>query len=133
MTEPLARQAEPASPSQLHLLETEGHIVSALDSPKVSAWAVLFGALSFAAGHGLFLALALTQLERIPNVVELGGSVNAIVVLWFVAAVPAALVTFFRRRQIVLWSESRLRRVAALVLGITLVMFVMYVRKMVMA
>lgn len=130
MRETALHQPDSKRSSKLHLVEN-GNAAAPLDSPQVANWVLLFGALSLAAGHGLFLTFALTQLQRIPSVAELGGVPNALVVGWFVLSIPASILSFLGRRRLMGWPAPRLRRFALLALVLTLAVFVLYVRKMV--
>ena len=122
MSETSPRPIDIASPPALHLLEGTS-TAPASDSPEVTSWAVLFGSLACAGGHGLFLLFALTQLQRIPNVAELGGAPNALVVGWLVASFPLAMLSFFGRRRLMAMPAGRLRTIALSTLAVSLVVF----------
>jgi len=132
MSETSPRPIDSASPPVLHLVE-ETTAAPAAGSPEFTSWGVLFGSLACAGGHGLFLFFALTQLQRIPNVAELGGVPNALVVGWLVGSFPLAMLSFFARRRLMAMPAGCLRRLALATLAVTLVVFALYVRKMVIA
>ena len=132
MSETSPRPIDSASPPALHLVEGSS-TAPAADSPQATSWAILFGSLACAGGHGLFLFFALTQLQRIPNVAELGGAPNALVVGWLVASFPLAMLSFFGRQKLMAMPASRLRTIAFVTLAVTLAVFALYVRKMVIA
>lgn len=130
MSEPALRDDGPQR-TPLHALERPADPAAALDAPAARSFLVLLCALSLAAGHGVFLVFALTQLRRIPNLAELGGPANALVVGWFALAGPLALGAYVLRRRLVAWPAGRLRAVALAALGLTALAFALYVRKMV--
>jgi len=66
-TEPLRTEAP-----TLRLLEGK-NAAPEISSAGLGAWILLFGSLCASGGHGIFLCCALTRLEKIPSVVELGG------------------------------------------------------------
>jgi hypothetical protein len=102
-------------------------------SASLRAWILLFGALAFSGGHGLFLFTALTRLSKLPGRSELGGALETAVVAWFVAAAPLALASvplrgwFLRRSPAAAWS------LASGVLAVTLAAFALYLRAVALA
>ncbi len=75
------------------------------------AWILLFASLSTSGGHGVFLACALTRLEKLPALSELGGPLEIAVIGWFVACAPLAAVAVALRGW--LCARARVLRGAA--------------------
>ena len=134
MSEPALREGAPGTETRapLRVLERAGRAGTLAPNSALFAFVLLFGALTSAAGHGVFLVFALTRLERIPNVAELGGLPNALVVGWFVFSVPATLAVLALRERLLRWPASRLRTVALAALVLTVATFALYLRKMVL-
>lgn len=126
-----AEPIESSGPSPLHLVQDAP--ASGLDATGLTYWGLAFGAFAATAGHGLFLLLALTRLERIPNTAELGGLPNALLVGWFVLSMPLAAWSFLRRSCLIRWPQGRLRAFAWGACAISALAFALYVRKMVLA
>jgi hypothetical protein len=88
-----------AAPAAGALRYLEGHRAESAAAER--AWIALFGALAFAAGHGVFLLAALTRLRKIPALVELGsGFLELAVLAWFAAAVPLSGIAVLLRQRI---------------------------------
>ena len=66
---------------------------------SLRAWVVLFGALSFSGGHGVFLFAALTHLRALPGRAEVGAGLELAVIGWFIAAAPLAIASAVLRRR----------------------------------
>lgn len=119
-------------PSKLRLLEGTR---AAPDSSGVSlgAWIVLFGALSFSGGHGLFLLTALTRLQTLPSKAELGGTLESAAIAWFVAATPLAFACAALRRRFLQLSSAAAWSVSSGVLAVTLGAFAFYLHAVALA
>ncbi len=129
-----APQVKSESLAMPHLRLLEG-TSSAPESSRGSlrAWIVLFGALSFAGGHGVFLFTALTRLEGLPSRAELGGSLEMAVIGWFLAAAPLALASAALRRRFLLLSAGLAWALASSALTLTLVAAAFYLHAVALA
>jgi hypothetical protein len=97
------------------------------------AWTLLFGVLCASGGHGLFLACALTRLEKLPSRAELGDGLELLVLAWFVLAGPLALLAARLRGRI---AACRLRFAWTLATGAALASaaaFALYLRAIALA
>jgi len=127
-----APKLEPEGAPRLRLVEGGARV--AQDAPaRLGAWTLLFGALAFSGGHGVFLFTALTRLAKIPGRTELGGPLELAVVGWFVAAVPLAIASGFLRGQLVRLSARAAWSLTSVVLALTLAAFVIYLRAVALA
>jgi len=122
-TAPRSNHGEPASP-RLRLLVNEELPAGA----NQGSWTLLFGALSASAGHGLFLAVALTRLRSLPSRAELGGWLDSAVLLWFVACVPLALAAGLLRRRVLTLAPARARGLATAATALAILAFALYLR-----
>jgi len=129
-----APRIEPASPAapRLRLLERKEPAPEA-SFTSLRAWVVLFGALSFSGGHGVFLFTALTRLEKLPSRAELGEGMELAVLAWFVAAVPLAFVVAGLRRRFLGLSPAAGWSVASSALAATLLAFGFYLHAVALA
>jgi hypothetical protein len=93
---------------------------------SLRAWIVLFGSLSFAGGHGVFLFTALTRLQKIPARAELGSGFELVVLGWFLAAAPLAFVAAGLRRRFLALTALSAWSLASSALAATLVAFGVY-------
>ena len=118
-------QPEPHEPPKLRLLERKEPVVEA-SFASLRAWVVLFGALSFSGGHGVFLFTALTRLRDLPSQAELGGTLETAVIGWFVAAAPLAFACAGLRRRFLLLSAGAAWSLASTALALTLAAFGYY-------
>lgn len=118
---------EPLTPPKLRLLEGKS---AALDVSQRSlrAWVVLFGALSFSGGHGVFLFTAVTRLSKVPARAELGQGFELAVLAWFLAAVPLAFASAGLRSRFQRLSTATAWSLASGVLALTLGAFAYYLR-----
>lgn len=122
-----APSLEPESPGvpRLRLLESKEAAPGA-SFASLRAWVVLFGALSFSGGHGVFLFTALTRLEKLPSRAELGQGLELAVLAWFVAAAPLALASAALRRRFLSLSPAAGWSLASSALAATLFAFAFY-------
>jgi len=132
-----APQLHPSSPvvpaaPRLRLLEGRD-AASERSQASLRAWILLFGSLSFAAGHGVFLFAALTRLEKLPGRSELGGPLESAVLLWFLAAVPLALACVPLRGRFLRLSGAFAWSVASSASLLTLIAFTLYLRAIALA
>lgn len=118
--------AEP-EPSTEHSPRTEARARDTVSArPPSLAWTLLFGSLTASAGHGLFLAFAITDGFRgWPSLHDLGNGL-APLTLWFLASIPGALALVLLRRRVSAWSAGRLRLAAAVTTALTIVVFAAY-------
>lgn len=116
---------QPQSPPRLRLLEGKGAAVEATFT-SLRAWVVLFGSLCFSGGHGLFLFTALTRLQKIPSRAEMGEGLELLVIGWFVAAAPLALVSAGLRRRFLRLRAATGWSFASGALALTLFAFAYY-------
>jgi len=71
------------------------------DHPR--AWLLLFAALAASAGHGLFLYVALSPggwLGDLGLVIQRAGVAEAVLLIWFLASLPLALLALVLRRPL---------------------------------
>lgn len=101
--------------------------------PSLGAWIVLFGALCFSGGHGVFLLTALTHLRSLPSRAELGGGLETAVIAWFVVAAPLAFACAALRRRFLRMSSAAAWSLAAGTLTLTLAAFAIYLRAVALA
>ena len=92
------------------------------------AWTLLVVALSASAGHGLFLATALTRLRSLPSRAELGGVLETAVLAWFVASIPMLAVALALRGKFLALAPAPAARWAALTTVLSALAFVAYLR-----
>ncbi len=125
-------QPIPLAAPKLRLLEGTS---SAPGSSRGSlrAWIVLFGALSFAGGHGVFLFTALTRLQGLPSRAELGGPLEMAVVGWFLAAAPLAFTSAALRRRFLLLSSGLAWSLASSALTLTMLAAAFYLHAVALA
>ncbi|MSR61269.1 MAG: hypothetical protein EXS08_02310 [Planctomycetes bacterium] len=121
----------PGAP-RLRLLEGRD-AVSERSQASLRAWILLFGSLSFAAGHGVFLFTALTRLEKLPGRSELGGALESVVLAWFLAAVPLALTCVPLRGRFLRLSATLAWSLASSATALTLAAFTFYLRAIALA
>ena len=126
-------QSVPRSPALPNLRLVEPETVPERAPASLRAWITLFGALSFSAGHGLFLLTALTKLAKLPGARELGSPPEIAVLAWFVAAMPLALASVVLRTRFQRLSSLQGWSLAAGALGLTLVAFTFYLRAIALA
>jgi drug/metabolite transporter (DMT)-like permease len=120
-------------PQPLRLLEDEALEPGSKPRDALQPWVVLFGALCLSAGHGIFLACALTQLEKLPSRREIGiGWLQLAVVGWFVAAGPLALLSVLLRERMQALGARAVRALALAVVCLTLAAFSVYLRAIVL-
>jgi hypothetical protein len=129
-----APRVEPASTAvpRLRLLERKEPAPEA-SFTSLRAWVLLFGALSFSGGHGVFLFTALTRLEKLPSRAELGQGLELAVLAWFVAAVPLAFVCAALRRRFFGLSPAAGWSLASSALAATLFAFAYYIHAVALA
>ena len=96
---------------------------------RLAAWSWLSTALTLAAGHGLFLFFAVTRTNLLPSRRELGGGTTAYLVLYFIAAVPLALVVLALRRPLLRLPARTLRLLAAAATLVTAAVFAVYLSR----
>lgn len=118
-------QPDPAAAPQFRLLEGKSAATEA-SLASLRAWVVLFGALSFSGGHGVFLFTALTRLEKVPSRAELGHGFELMVLGWFLVAVPLAFVCAALRRRFLGLSSAAAWSLASGTLLVSLVAFGYY-------
>jgi len=102
-------------------------------SASLRAWVVLFGALSFCAGHGVFLFVALTRLAKIPSVAELGSRFQLLVLGWFLLAVPLAFLAAGLRRRFQALAPAVAWTWASGALLVSVTAFALYLRAVALA
>jgi len=100
---------------------------------SLRAWVLLFGALSFAGGHGVFLFAALTRLEKLPGRAELGTGFQLAVLAWFLAAAPLALVSAALRSRFLGLSAAVGWSLASGALAVTVGAFALYLHAVALA
>jgi hypothetical protein len=100
---------------------------------SLRAWILLFGSLAFSGGHGVFLFTALTRLQKVPGRGELGQGFDLVVLGWFLAAVPLALLTVALRRRFLALTGLASWSVASGVFAATLVAFGCYLHAVALA
>jgi len=120
------------APPRLRLLEGRD-AVAERSVASLRAWILLFGSLSFAGGHGVFLFTALTRLDKLPGRAELGGTLETAVLVWFLAAVPLALACVPLRGRFLRMSGALAWSTASSVSVLTLAAFVLYLRAIALA
>jgi hypothetical protein len=129
-----ARQLAPEAPPPPTLRLLEGRRAAPeWTFSSLRAWVVLFGSLSFAGGHGVFLFTALTRLEKIPGETELGSGFELVVLGWFLAAGPLAFLSALLRRRFFSLGNGAAWSLASFALVCTLVAFVFYLRAIALA
>ena len=133
-----ARRLEPdlsVSHGQVHALRLlEGkNAAQQARAPSLRAWILLFGSLSFSGGHGVFLFTALTRLAKLPGRGELGQGFELVVLGWFVAAVPLALLAVGLRRRFLALTGLASWSLASAVFAATLVAFGWYLHAVALA
>ena len=122
-----------SSPStRLRLLEGKSAALET-SARSLRAWVVLFGALSFSGGHGVFLFAALTRLSKVPARAELGQGLELAVLAWFLAAVPLAFASAGLRRRFQQLSTATAWSLASGVLALTLAAFAYYLQAIALA
>jgi len=92
------------------------------------AWTLLVTTLAASAGHGLFLATALTRLRSLPSRAELGGVLETLVIGWFVASVPLTLLALALRARFQALAPAAAWRSATVVAGLAALAFGLYLR-----
>jgi hypothetical protein len=100
---------------------------------SLRAWVVLFGALCFSGGHGVFLFAALTHFCTLPGRPELGNGVELAVIGWFVAAAPLAITSAILRRRFLGLSSAAGWSLASGALAATLAAFAFYLHAVALA
>lgn len=100
---------------------------------SLRAWVVLFGALCFAGGHGVFLFTALTRLHKLPGRSELGEGFELVVLAWFLAAVPLAFACAALRERFLRLSAALGWWLASGALAVTIGAFAYYLRAVALA
>jgi hypothetical protein len=123
---------DPMTAPKLRLLEGKSAAVE-MSQRSLRAWVVLFGALSFSGGHGVFLFAALTRLSKIPARAELGQGLELYVLAWFVAAVPLALASAGLRARFQRLSTASAWSLASGVLAVTVGAFGYYLQAIALA
>jgi len=116
-----------------HLRLLDGRSSAAAAASALHAWILLFAALCASGGHGLFLACALTRLEKIPGRSELGGPLQIAVLAWFVGAAPLALLAAGLRGQLTRLGPRSLWIFATLTTLATGAAFAIYLRAIALA
>lgn len=124
-------QTSTAAPT-LRLLEGTSSAPGAAFA-SLRAWIVLFGALSFSGGHGVFLFTAMTRLHKLPGESELGSGFELAVLAWFVAAVPLAFASAALRRRFLALSATAAWSLASGTLALTLCAFGSYLHAIALA
>jgi len=129
-----APRIEPATPAvqRLRLLERKEAAPEA-SFASLRAWVVLFGALCFSGGHGVFLFVALTRLEKLPSRAELGSGLELAALAWFLAAVPLAFASAALRRRFLGLSPAAGWTLASSALASTLLAFALYLNAVALA
>ena len=130
MEAPRIELERPAAPRP-HLLENEEAAPEASRASR--AWIVLFGALCFSGGHGVFLFTALTRLEKLPGRAELGQGLELAVLAWFIAAAPLAIVVAMLRGRFLRLSPAAGWSLASTTLAATLAAFASYLHAVALA
>ena len=131
MEAPRIELERPAAPRP-HLLENEGAAPEASRALQ-RAWIVLFGALCFSGGHGVFLFTALTRLEKLPGRGELGQGLELAVLAWFMAAAPLAVVVAALRARFLRLSPAVGWSLASTTLAATCLAFASYLHAVALA
>lgn len=90
------------------------------------AWLVLFTSLCLSAGHGIALYFVVSRVKLIPSIRDMGDGEAAVLVGWFLAAVPLAGLALLFRGRLERSSQGKLRVLAALALVLTVVAFARY-------
>lgn len=125
-------QSQTCAIPHLRLLEAKEAAPGAAGA-SLRAWVVLFGALSFSGGHGVFLFTALTRLQKLPGQAELGTGFQLAVLAWFIAAIPLALASAALRRRFLGLSAALGWSLASGVLAATLGSFGLYLHAVALA
>ncbi|MEQ1892759.1 MAG: hypothetical protein ABL998_09475 [Planctomycetota bacterium] len=120
---PLSKPDPTATVPHLRLVED----AASAPAPH-GAWTLHLVALSASAGHGLFLATALTRLRSLPSRAELGGVLEMAVLGWFVASVPLLALALATRARFLRLTPARAAQVAALSTGLSVLAFALYLR-----
>ncbi|HEX6881733.1 MAG TPA: hypothetical protein VF530_00050 [Planctomycetota bacterium] len=133
-----ARRLEPdlaVMHGQMHTLRLLEGKSAAPETRALSlrAWILLFGSLSFSGGHGIFLFTALTRLAKLPGRGELGEGFELVVLGWFLAAAPLALLAAFLRRRFLALTGLTAWSLASAVFTATLVAFGWYLHAVALA
>jgi hypothetical protein len=131
MEEPLKEPGISAVP-RLRLLENK-EAAPETTFASLRAWVVLFGALSFSGGHGVFLLAALTRFEKLPSRAELGAGLELAVLAWFVAAAPLAFASASLRQRFLRLSSAAGWSLASGALAATLFAFAFYLHAVALA
>ncbi len=126
------RESQSCAIPHLRLLEGK-EAAHGTASASLRAWVVLFGALSFSGGHGVFLFTALTRLEKLPGQSELGAGLELAVLAWFVAAAPLAFASAALRRRFLGLSAAVGWSLASGALAATLGSFAFYLHAVALA
>lgn len=131
------RPSEPRPPAKddaprLRLLEGKSAAIRS-SVASLRAWVVFFGALAFSGGHGVFLFTALTRLRKIPGQSELGSGFELVVLGWFMAAAPLALLAAGLRRRFLALPAAIAWTWSSAALAATLVAFGLYLRAIALA
>lgn len=125
-------QSHPTSGPNLRLLEGKDSAVEP-SFASLRAWVVLFGSLSFAGGHGVFLFTALTRLSKVPARAEIGAGFELVVLAWFLLAAPLALASAGLRRRFLQLSSPMAWSLASGALVATLSAFAYYLSAIALA
>lgn len=92
---------------------------------RVTLWGALFGALSLAAGLGVYLIFfALRQETFLEKSYEFGGVAMLCVMAWFVVALPLALGVYVARARLLVATPGKLKGAALLAWIVTTTAFV---------
>jgi hypothetical protein len=126
------RESQSCAIPHLRLLEGK-EAAPGTASASLRAWVVLFGALSFSGGHGVFLFTALTRLEKLPGRSELGTGFELAVLAWFLAAVPLALASAALRQRFLRLSAALGWSLSSGALAATIGAFAFYLRAVALA
>jgi hypothetical protein len=121
----LAAEPAPAAP-RLRLLEGRDAAPD-VRFASLRAWILLFGSLAACGGHGVFLFAALTRMEKVPGRAELGHGLELVVLGWFLAAAPLALLGAALRRRFLALSAVTAWSLASGVALASLAAFAYYV------
>jgi len=89
-------------------------------------WRLLFGSLCLSAGHGVFLLIAVLQVGLPPGVQSQRGLATTGAILWFIGAIPLALVALLAREKIEAMAPGPRRLLTLLTAGTTLGVFALY-------
>jgi hypothetical protein len=121
----MASLSKPDSVPAPHLRLVEDAVPAA--APH-GAWTLFVVALSASAGHGLFLATALTRLRSLPSRAELGGLLEMAVLAWFVASVPLLVLALTLRARFLAQTPARAARLAVATTVLGALAFALYLR-----